>query len=150
MTIAVEIIDGLRELGVEIIPNYPTIRLRYPKGPQPPDEARPLIEALRSCKAEVLDALTHWDEGRESERLNAAFDWADAESGRRRIAWDRAWEARPVELGGSIDQAFDAINEAWGHRDPTAHAAALEHFRLTIAAILDAYQTRTPGERIPA
>lgn len=140
MTTAVEIIDRLRGLGIEIIPNPPALRLRYPKGPQPPDEARPLIEVLRSRKAEVLDALTLWDKGRERERLNTAFDLADAESRRRGIAWADAWEALPVDSRRFMDEVLDSINAAWIRRDVAVHSAALEEFRRVVASVLDTYQ----------
>jgi hypothetical protein len=146
------ILDRLQGLGVEVIPKPPSsIRLRYSRGPELPDEARPLIEALRGQKETALATLMRWDETREREKLEVAFDWADAEPRQRGIPWADAWEDRPPELGDAMNQALDAIDDAWEHQDPAALVAALEGFRRVVTAILNAYERAIQeGERVTA
>jgi hypothetical protein len=153
MTTAGEVLNCLQDLGFELIPAPPSIRLRYSLGPEPPPEARPLIEALRAHKAEALAELSRrstdgshlkvrppWDDAAEKGRLDDAFDWADAEPRRRGIAWPDAWEALPVELRAFMDEALDAIDAAWTRRDVVAHSAALEEFRRVVGIVLEVNQ----------
>lgn len=134
---AVEVLDELRRLGVEAIPDPPRIRLRYYGGTEPPLEARPLIEKLRTVKIEALGELARWDGTRARELLSAVFDRADRESPSGCWAWCSLH--RP-DLRVELDDAFDAINRAFAERNPGALSQALARFGAVVQSAVSAYR----------
>lgn len=141
-------IDRLRELGFELIPEPPDIRLRWPPGPEPP-EARVLLEELRANKPAALAELSLWDEATERKRRGAAFEWAVREPRR----WAAAWEAAPPEIRPFLDESFDRAAAAWRARDVGAHCAALDEFCRVVSVVLDLYQLPAAAAvtgRVPA
>lgn len=138
-------------LGVTLTPFPPDVVQWSTSSAYPPAEADRLLEELRARKPEVFAELTRWDDATERARLDAAFDWADAEPGRQRVAWCDAWAASPPELSPLMDEALDTINDAWRHRDVAAHCAAVAAFARVVAVILNVYQlTPAEGRRVPA
>jgi hypothetical protein len=62
-------VTALLRLGYHLSADGSNIRFRYQGPGNPSAEAKPLIEELRSRKAEALAALTSWDTRRAGELL---------------------------------------------------------------------------------
>lgn len=57
MTGATDLLARLRALGFEVEPDPPAVVVRYLRGAEPPPEALPILDELRTHKGEILAEL---------------------------------------------------------------------------------------------
>lgn len=141
-------LERLRELGYEIALESPDgIRYRYQGEGEAPEEAVPLLEELRAWKPEALALLVdvEWEETRERERLDAAYDAADT-AACTVPSWADAWtwaRSERLDLVDAVDVALDAIDAAFRTKDTVANARACRALVEAVRAVASAYKETT-------
>ena len=113
---AVEIINRLRDHGVEVVLAGDRLKLRAPA--EPTEEARQLIETLRARKAEVLAALQGWNQAEACRLLVSVQKRLGALLG----------DAPVPEMDMVVSSAYARLATAHDAKDWPGFLAALEGF----------------------